>query len=114
MNQQDDRGSACRSSLLSRAAELRDRVDRVRSDLKRERDPMPKDFSDAAIRMENDEVLEAIEQSATLELNAVNAALERISQGTFGLCVQCAGEIEAERLTAVPHATHCRRCAPGS
>lgn len=113
MNHEDDRGRAFRASLLARAAELRDRLDRVRSDLKREREPLPRDSTDAAIILENDEVLAAIEQAAILELNLIDGALDRIAHGVFGLCVKCAGEIETGRLETVPHATHCRRCAPG-
>ena len=60
--------------------------------------------------MENDEVLEAIERAATRELEHIEAALERINQGVYGLCAKCAGEIDAERLRVVPYATHCRAC----
>jgi len=108
----DDLQRTVRVELLSRAGELRERLQRLRSDLRRERDPLPRDAPEAAIAMENDEVLEAIEHSATRELEHIDAALERIGQGVFGLCVKCAAEIDAGRLRAVPYATHCRRCAP--
>lgn len=108
----DDSGRAARAGLLARAAELRDRLQRVRTDLKREREPLPRDSDDAAIALENDEVLNAIERTSSRELELIDAALERIEQGVFGLCVKCAGEIEAGRLRAVPYASHCRNCAP--
>jgi RNA polymerase-binding transcription factor DksA len=101
-----------RATLLARAAELRDRLERVRSDLGRQREPLPRDSDDAAIAMENDEVLDAIERAASRELLLVAAALERIDQGVYGLCATCAGEIESERLRTVPYASHCRGCAP--
>jgi RNA polymerase-binding protein DksA len=44
-------------------------------------------------------------------LEAVDAALKRIEQGTFGNCEQCDGPIAAERLEALPHAPLCIRCA---
>ena len=106
-------GRAARASLLARAAELRDRLERVRSDLRREREPLPRDSDDAAIAVENDEVLEAIELTASRELTLIDEALERIGQGLFGLCGRCAGEIDVERLKVVPYATLCRDCAPG-
>ena len=40
----------------------------------------------------------------------VNAALERIKDGTFGICRECGGEIGRARLEAVPHATMCIQC----
>lgn len=106
----DDRLRSARATLLARAAELRNRLQRVHSDLRREREPLPRGASDAAIAMENDEVLEAIECAASRELEHIEAALERVDQGVYGLCAKCAGEIDAERLRVVPYATHCMAC----
>jgi RNA polymerase-binding transcription factor DksA len=106
----DDRQRSARGTLLARAAELRYRLVRVRSDLRREREPLPQDAPDAAIAMENDEVLEAIQRASTLELEHIEAALERINQGVYGLCAKCAAPIEEERLRVVPYADTCRCC----
>jgi DnaK suppressor protein len=106
----DDRSRGARAALLARSAELRDRLQRVGGDLRREREPLPRDAPDAAIAMENDEVLEAIERTATRELHDIDAALERIDQGVYGLCTKCGAEIEGARLRAVPYAALCRTC----
>lgn len=44
-------------------------------------------------------------------LNEVNAALDRLAQGTFGQCEQCGRAISRERLEAIPYARTCIRCA---
>lgn len=44
-------------------------------------------------------------------LEQVNAALERVRQGTFGVCQECGGKIPKGRLEAVPYAPHCIACA---
>ena len=106
----DNRLHGARASLLARSAELRDRLGRIHGDLRREREPLPRDAPDAAIAMENDEVLEAIKRAANRELEHIQAALERIDHGVYGLCTKCAGEIDAERLRVVPYAPHCRNC----
>jgi RNA polymerase-binding transcription factor DksA len=103
-----------REKLLARSAELRERVERVQRDLARIREPLPRDSADAAIVVENDEVLQAIEQSATSELRSIERALQRLESGTFALCEKCGAEIDAERLAAVPYASHCRHCARDS
>jgi len=108
----DDFYRGTRAWLLARSAELRDRVERVRSDLRRERDPLPRDFADAAIIVENDEVLQAIEKSAIAELARIEWALARMDAGVFAVCESCGGAIELERLRVVPHATRCGRCEP--
>ncbi len=44
------------------------------------------------------------------EIRAVEAALIQIARGTYGICVDCEGEIESARLHAYPVATRCRDC----
>lgn len=107
----DDNLRNARQKLLARSAELRDRVTRVDRDLRREREPLPRDSADAAIVVENDEVLQAIHESARGELRRIEMALERLENGTFALCEKCGAEIDAERLGAVPYASECRTCA---
>lgn len=41
----------------------------------------------------------------------VDAALERLAQGTYGVCEVCGGPIGAERLEALPAARTCIGCA---
>jgi sigma-B regulation protein RsbU (phosphoserine phosphatase) len=43
-------------------------------------------------------------------LRDVNAALERLDEGHFGLCVVCHGEVERERLLADPLVELCLDC----
>jgi DnaK suppressor protein len=43
-------------------------------------------------------------------LQMVNEALERLKDGTYGLCVSCQGEVQVKRLEAVPWARHCIAC----
>ena len=43
-------------------------------------------------------------------LQMVNEALERVKEGTYGLCVSCQGEVQVKRLEAVPWARHCFEC----
>ena len=100
----DDRLRSVRASLLARSAELRDRLRRVHSDFRREREPLPRDAPDAAIAMENDEVLEAIESAAC---RSWSSSKWRSSASTR-VCTACArnapARIDAERLRAVPYA----------
>jgi DnaK suppressor protein len=40
----------------------------------------------------------------------IEAALRRIAEGTYGVCVTCADDIPRKRLEAVPWADYCLRC----
>jgi len=43
-------------------------------------------------------------------LAAINNALNKIEQGTYGICEICGKEIETKRLEAFPEATLCIKC----
>lgn len=55
------------------------------------------------------EILEHLSQ----ELREVEAALERVRAGTYGLCADCGEAIRATRLRAVPTARRCLQCQVG-
>lgn len=40
----------------------------------------------------------------------IDAALERLDNGRYGLCERCEAAIPAERLELKPHARHCVEC----
>jgi DnaK suppressor protein len=44
------------------------------------------------------------------QLAAVDAALARLDDGTYGRCVRCGRPIAPERLDALPWAAHCIDC----
>lgn len=44
------------------------------------------------------------------ELDDIDSALLRISQGRYGLCARCGQPIDAERLAALPATSWCRAC----
>jgi DnaK suppressor protein len=108
--QKDDQLRDARQRLLARAGDLRERIRRVQADLGRAREPLPRDSADAAIVMENDEVLRALETTATSEIRHIEHALERLDTGGFGVCERCGGDIGPSRLEIVPYATRCGDC----
>src|ERR1700690_1959113 len=55
----------------------------------------------------------AIAQNEELLLDQVNAAIERIGAGTYGICQQCGHTIDGLRLQAIPYTSRCIDCARG-
>ena len=94
--------------LREHREELRQRLNEIETELDRPSDP---DAEERATEREGDEVLEGVGQAGLNEIRAIDAALERIAQGTYGICVTCGEYISEERLNAVPYATKCRYCA---
>ena len=44
------------------------------------------------------------------EIRALDAALSRLHDGSYGVCVDCGGDIGLERLRAYPTAMRCIKC----
>jgi DnaK suppressor protein len=63
-----------------------------------------------AARTEIQGILARLDDREQAEFDAIDAALERLRTGTFGLCETCQGEIPIERLRAVPTARRCLTC----
>jgi DnaK suppressor protein len=54
----------------------------------------------------------AVNRSATLlrRIDEIDAALQRIADGTYGVCTLCRDDIPSERLEVRPHAATCVAC----
>lgn len=52
----------------------------------------------------------ALEERESAELVAIDEALKRVADGSFGLCVDCGVEIGTARLHANPTAMRCVAC----
>ena len=55
--------------------------------------------------------LQALRSDSAHDIVAVDAALERLGKGTYGVCVRCGEPIGVDRLRARPTAELCIRCA---
>ena len=52
----------------------------------------------------------ALNEHETAELAAIDAALTRLSDGTYGQCVDCDATIPEARLNVAPEAARCIHC----
>jgi RNA polymerase-binding transcription factor DksA len=102
-----------RSQLLGQRALLEGRLRRIRADRTHSERPPERRAEDRAIQAENDEVLDRLDRTVQAELDAIDAALERMRLGHFGRCVRCSRPIRPERLRALPTAAECGVCASG-
>jgi DnaK suppressor protein len=70
----------------------------------------PKDFADIASDDMDRKMIEAIGTQEMKRLRQIDAALSRIQQGKYGLCMKCGRKIPHERLEAIPYAMLCVEC----
>ncbi|UWQ11887.1 TraR/DksA family transcriptional regulator [Aliiroseovarius crassostreae] len=70
-----------------------------------------KDWEELAVEREEDEVLEGLGTSGQEEIAKIKAALVRIDDGEYGVCVKCGDDIPEARLEVVPFTPFCPKCA---
>lgn len=69
-----------------------------------------RDSLDAASVVTMAEIRLADTRREEQEIRDINAALNRMHRGTYGLCSNCGEPIPEDRLRAYPTATRCREC----
>jgi DnaK suppressor protein len=67
-------------------------------------------MADTATETVDREIDYTLEASDGRLLAAIDAALARLDEGTYGTCVNCGAQIAPERLEAMPWATLCIEC----
>lgn len=89
---------------LGRASEV-DESDSVGREISL--NPDRSDLADEYAERERDMALTAIEQE---QLAHIEEALQRIADGTYGICLSCGEMIAPGRLEVLPYAVLCVRC----
>lgn len=74
-------------------------------------DPLAGDDVERALVAEQREFDAHRRQSLRARVVALDVALERLADGSYGLCLACGGEISAPRLRVFPAASRCIECA---
>ena len=97
-----------RKELELRLVELEERAAKIKADIS---EPLSADFEDQAVEAEDDEALLAQEALVMQEVAAVRAAIARLDDGRYGVCMTCGEDIAIARLEALPEATLCINCA---
>jgi DnaK suppressor protein len=100
-----------RQRLETRLAQLADRLHKVERNRRRETNPLAADWQEQAITRQNDEVLDSLDAEGQQEVAAIRAALKRLDDDTYGICVTCDEPIAPARLEALPYALQCIKCA---
>jgi DnaK suppressor protein len=67
-------------------------------------------LGDAATATLDRELDYTLEENSGNILSAIDEALKRIEEGTFGTCARCGKPIAEARLEAMPYATKCIDC----
>jgi DnaK suppressor protein len=70
----------------------------------------PADPVDQAAQERERDLLRLFRARENAEIQKLTLALDRMEQGSYGICLSCDGEISGKRLTAEPTALLCMDC----
>lgn len=68
------------------------------------------DEGDIAQALEHEFTTDLLKDREWIEKTEISAALDRIKNGTYGICENCDDAIPNKRLQALPHAKYCVDC----
>ena len=97
-----------KSQFTQRIVELQTRIGAIHRDFAGGRDD---DWSEQAGERENEEVLNALESEAKVEIQQLSNAITRMENGSYGICQTCGEDINPQRLQVQPAAENCIHCA---
>ncbi len=100
-----------KTELVARRAELIERQARVSKHTRHRETPLPADFAEQAVELENGETLVALDQEISDELGRIDKALNRIEADVYFQCERCGEDIGEARLQALPDSALCIDCA---
>jgi RNA polymerase-binding protein DksA len=93
--------------LLELKPHLREEIERRVQVLPEEVVPPGEPWQQASEALDDELAVENVQEQL---YERISNALFRIDEGTFGCCLGCGGEIDLERLEAVPYAEYCVQC----
>ena len=95
--------------LLEKRNELLGHADATVSDMTDSKENFPDPTDRASVESDRNFILRLRDRERKLIVK-INEALERIDDGSFGVCEDCGGEIGMKRLEARPVTTQCIEC----
>ena len=103
-----------KQKLLTEKQRLQSLMERTAKHLYKRDEPYSADFAEQAVEVSNNEVVEHLDDDAKRELVEINTALDKIEQGSYGVCDSCDENINEKRLDVIPYAGLCIKCAEAS
>ena len=94
--------------LLSRREEMLQELSALSNE--KVSDGQVQDSGDEALSLSLERLKNSLEKTEIDELNQIDEALNKISKGDYGICIDCAQPISNKRLESFPYAARCIIC----
>ncbi len=97
-----------KQELITRRQELEDQLKALATE--KISDDQVQDPGDQALTSTMESLRTSLQDTELKEYNRILQALEKIEEGTYGICIDCGSEISDKRLSSYPNAARCLKC----
>lgn len=97
-----------KEQLLARKQELEEKINKISTE--KISDDQAGDQGDQALSSSMETLRSSFQNSETEEFKRIVKALEKIEDGTYGICTDCDEPIKPKRLKMYPNAERCLNC----
>lgn len=100
--------AAIEKALIQRRNELEVQLKALATD--KLTDDQVQDPGDQALSATMEILRNSLQDTELMEYNRILQALDKIKEGTYGVCIDCGEEISEKRLGSYPNAARCIVC----
>jgi len=97
--------------LLAEYDRIRNELGEIESHMMELNFPSVAEYEEKSTLEEQKEYLSGFLNHDAEELKEIQVALQKILNGTYGICESCGQPIEENRLEAIPTCRYCKKCA---
>jgi DnaK suppressor protein len=97
-----------KSELLVRRRELEEKLDQMSKE--KVSDDQVQDPGDQALSSTMELLKSSFEDAEIQEIKRIERALQKIEDGSYGICADCGEQISEKRLKSNPNAARCLAC----
>ncbi len=97
-----------KASLIERRNELEESLYKLSTE--KVGDDQVQDPGDQALTSTMENLRSSLQNTELEEYNRIKQALQKIEEGTYGICIDCGGDISEKRLKSYPNAARCLAC----
>lgn len=97
-----------KQSLMDRKGELEAQLHSLSTE--KVSDDQVQDPGDEALSSTMENLRNSLQDTELMEYKRILQAIDKINDGTYGICVDCEDEISEKRLSFYPNAARCLAC----
>ena len=102
--------NSLKSELIAKAERIKANIGKARNEIELMRNQSPTDEGDYAVLINDSSIEDTLIGKQLQELKEIELALDKISQGNYGICEMCEEPIGIDRLKVKPFAKFCISC----